>query len=81
MKKYVMEQSPWDETGTLQRLEISDNSRMIADAQLSWDDVLRLRNFLDAKLGDRERAQRAKDRARHSALRDDDNVSLHIVEG
>jgi hypothetical protein len=77
--KYVMNQSPWDETGTLQRLEISDNSRTIVDAQLSWGDVLRLRNFLDAKLGARERDRRASQQ-RHSSLRDDDNVSLHVVE-
>lgn len=64
-----------------QDLHFSRSGNMSSYVAMSWTELLNLRNFLDAKLAEREREQRAKDRARHSSLRDDDNVSLHIVEG
>lgn len=47
---------------------------------MTWAELLDLRNFLDAKLAAREREMRATRRQR-TALNDDANVSLHIVEG
>lgn len=45
--------------------------------KMSWGELLDLRNFLDQQLADQERERRA---ATQTALQDDGNVALHIVE-
>jgi hypothetical protein len=77
--KFRLEDSRWRDGA--QDLNFSRGGNTSSAVAMTWNELLNLRNFLDAKLAERERELRATDRARHSALRDDDNVSLHVLEG
>ena len=71
--KFRLEDSRWRDGA--QDLIFSRGGNTSSAVALTWSELLNLRNFLDTKLGERERGRRSR------TSMDSDNVSLRIVEG
>jgi hypothetical protein len=73
--KFRLEDSRWRDGAQDLILTHSPEHAPVSVNGLTWAQLLDLRNFLDAKLGERERGRRSR------TSMDSDNVSLRIVEG
>lgn len=76
--RFRLEDSRWRDGA--QDLIFSQGGNTSSAVAMTWEELLKLRNYLDAKLGERERARRAAEAAQAGTSMDASNVSLHILE-